>query len=60
MVADFVPSLPFESLNAQTIGGRLDNSTSKNKQDQRFVIYSCSACFLLFLIGLSKYWYDQL
>jgi E3 ubiquitin-protein ligase XBAT32/33 len=34
VVADFVPSLPFESTNVQTSGDRADNSSTKSKHDQ--------------------------
>ncbi|XP_059667049.1 E3 ubiquitin-protein ligase XBAT33-like isoform X2 [Cornus florida] len=34
VVADFVPSTPFESINAQAVGGRGDGSNTRNKYDQ--------------------------
>ncbi|KAK6121780.1 hypothetical protein DH2020_044460 [Rehmannia glutinosa] len=50
VVADFVPSAPFESLKDQTICDRSDGSNNKTKYEQRFVgfsvfilTYSCSS-----------------
>ena len=37
VVADFVPSVPFESINAQTNGDRGDGSNMINKNNRRFV-----------------------
>ncbi|KAK4385016.1 UNVERIFIED_CONTAM: E3 ubiquitin-protein ligase XBAT33 [Sesamum radiatum] len=34
VVADFVPSAPYESLNAQTLSDRTDSSNSKTKNEQ--------------------------
>lgn len=46
VVADFVPSAPYESLNAQTVSDRSDSSGTRTKFDKRFVF--CSRQFDLF------------
>lgn len=43
VVTDFVPSAPFESINAQINADRGDSSNSKGKHEQRLVI--CSSSF---------------
>lgn len=43
VVADFVPSLPFDSINAQTEGDLGDGSNLRNKHGQRFVSHFCIA-----------------
>lgn len=39
VVADFVPSAPFESLNAQTVSDGSDGSNNKTKYVQRFLFF---------------------
>lgn len=46
MVADFVPSAPFESIEARPNGDRRDGSNIKSKHEHRFVTFMC---FLLVL-----------
>lgn len=48
VVADFVPSAPFDSINSQADADRGDSSNSKCKHEQRWVI--CLHLFVFILV----------
>lgn len=54
MVADFVPSAPFEPVETRASGDRGDGSHVKSKHEQRFVILCAFISFIWFLILSSK------
>lgn len=47
VVADFVPSAPFEPVNGQSNGGRGDSLNPKSNPELRFVVYVCLYVLLL-------------
>lgn len=56
VVADFVPSAPFDSLNAQTINERSDRSNNKTNYEPRFVFFSLSIKLFLADQDYAKPW----